>query len=50
MQNVVQRRLGRVDGVGEVQTWGTDSKDIYVGFSRDALMQHRISSWELLQR
>ena len=49
MQNVIRRRLGRIDGVGNVDTWGTDPKRIFIDFSRNDLMSARMALWEVVQ-
>ncbi|MEC7986719.1 MAG: efflux RND transporter permease subunit, partial [Myxococcota bacterium] len=50
LYNVVQKKLERVSGVGGVNAWGSDPKSIFVDFRRDALMEHRVGSWEILQQ
>ena len=47
---VINKKLERVPGVGGVNSWGADPKSIFIDFQRDALMEQRISQWDLLQR
>ena len=50
LYKVVTPRVERVKGVGGVNAWGPASKNIYVGFSRDSLIQHRLSHYQILQQ
>ena len=46
----IGRRLERVPGVGGVNTWGVESKEIFIGFQRDALMSNRLDVYSILDR
>jgi hydrophobic/amphiphilic exporter-1 (mainly G- bacteria), HAE1 family len=50
MEKVIKRRLSRIDGVGEVDAWGTDPKRVFIDFSRDELMSSRMGLWEIIQK
>ena len=50
LTKVITRKLERIPGVGEVQTWGAEKKDIYLGFVRDSLMEYRLGIWEIIQK
>ena len=43
LENVIKRRLNRIEGVGEADTWGADPKRIFVDFHRDELMSSRLA-------
>lgn len=49
LENVVKRRLGRIEGVGEVDAWGADPKRVFIDFHRDSLMANRLGLWSVLQ-
>lgn len=48
-EEVIKARLERVDGVGQVEIWGTSPRQVYVDFSLDALSEHGISLYEVIQ-
>ena len=49
LENVVKRRLGRIEGVGEVDAWGADPKRVFIDFHRDHLMSNRLGLWSVMQ-
>ena len=49
LYNVVNKKLSRIPGVGQVDAWGPDPKAIFIDFSRDALMRHGVSQYQILQ-
>ncbi len=50
LENVIKRRLNRIEGVGEADTWGADPKRIFVDFHRDELMSSRLALWPVVQQ
>ena len=50
LENVIKRRLTRIEGVGEADTWGADPKRIFVDFHRDELMSSRMALWPIVQQ
>jgi len=48
-EEVIKARLERVDGVGQVEIWGASPRQVYVDFSLDALSEHNISLYEVIQ-
>ena len=50
LENVIKRRLNRIEGVGEADTWGADPKRIFVDFHRDELMSSRLALWPIVQQ
>ncbi|MEL6348892.1 MAG: efflux RND transporter permease subunit, partial [Myxococcota bacterium] len=48
-EEVIKANLERVDGVGQVEIWGADPRQIYLEFSLDALSQHGVSLYEVIQ-
>ncbi|MFT4974223.1 MAG: HAE1 family hydrophobic/amphiphilic exporter-1 [Myxococcota bacterium] len=48
-EEVIKARLERVDGVGQVEVWGADPRQVYVDFSLDALSEHGVSLYEVIQ-
>ena len=50
LENIIKRRLSRIDGVGEADTWGADPKRIFVDFHRDELTSSRMALWPVLQQ
>lgn len=48
-EEVIKARLERVDGVGQVEIWGADPRQIYLDFSLDALSSHGVSLYEIIQ-
>lgn len=49
LYNVVNKKLSRIPGVGQVDAWGPDPKAVFIDFSRDALMRHSISQYQIIQ-
>lgn len=50
LNDVISRRLERVPGVGKVEAWGTNGRRAYVDFSLGALIQNRVSLFEVMGR
>jgi hydrophobic/amphiphilic exporter-1 (mainly G- bacteria), HAE1 family len=46
----IQRRIERIPGVGGVNAWGVDSKEVIIGFKRDALMSNRLNVYDIISR
>ena len=46
--DIVQNRLERIPGVGNVDVWGIDSQAVYIDIDRDALMAHRVNLWDVM--
>lgn len=45
---VVQKRLERVPGVGNVEVWGVNPKAVFIDIDRDALMAHGINLGDVM--
>jgi len=50
VQDVVQKRLERIGGVGKVEVWGTDERLVFIDFDRDALFAHAVNLGDLIGR
>ncbi len=50
VEEIVQKRIERVDGVGKVDVWGTIPRRVFIDFDRDAVFAHRVDLYALLQR
>ncbi|MBM74270.1 MAG: hypothetical protein CMK59_02615 [Proteobacteria bacterium] len=50
LNDIIKPKFERVPGVGSVDAWGPAPKKIFVGFSRDALMNHRLNQFEIIQK
>ena len=48
-EEVIKARLERVDGVGQVEIWGADPRQVYIDFSLDAISEHGISLYQVIQ-
>jgi HAE1 family hydrophobic/amphiphilic exporter-1 len=48
-QDVIRARLERVEGVGQIEIWGADARQVFIDFSLDAISEHRISLYEVIQ-
>ncbi|MFT5681472.1 MAG: HAE1 family hydrophobic/amphiphilic exporter-1 [Myxococcota bacterium] len=48
-EEVIKARLERVDGVGQVEIWGADPRQVYIDFSLDAINEHGISLYQVIQ-
>ncbi len=48
MTEVVAKRLERVPGVGQVDTWGADPKAVFVDFRLDSLLAHGVSMGDVI--
>ncbi|MAA79143.1 MAG: hypothetical protein CL916_07765, partial [Deltaproteobacteria bacterium] len=49
LYNVINKKISRIPGVGQVDAWGPDPKAVFIDFSRDALMRHSISQYQIIQ-
>jgi HAE1 family hydrophobic/amphiphilic exporter-1 len=45
---VIQKRLERVPGVGNVEVWGVNPKAVFIDIDRDALMAHGINLGDVM--
>lgn len=50
LENTIKHRLSRIDGVGEVDAWGVDTKRVFIDFHRDALGSSRLALWPIIQQ
>jgi HAE1 family hydrophobic/amphiphilic exporter-1 len=48
-EEFIKARIERVDGVGQVEIWGANPRQVYVDFSLDALSEHGVSLYEVIQ-
>ena len=48
IETYVEPALRRVDGVGNIELWGTPSKEVIVELDRDKVSSHRINVFEAL--
>lgn len=46
--NVVQKRLERIPGIGQVDIWGVDSQAVFIDIDRSELMAHGINIMEIM--
>lgn len=48
-EDVIKAHLERVDGVGQVEIWGADPRQVFIDFSLDAINEHGISLYQVIQ-
>ena len=48
INDIVQNRLDRIEGVGNVDVWGLNSQAVYIDIDRESMMAHNVNLPEIM--